>query len=119
MLCRDSMLVRRVVDIFRSEILSSLSQATFCNQLKCCEISPVTMSQGDRDVFDSFRNSCLFSRHSRSNHFLLDVVLIRLRDFLVLILTQIFDVSVRMFRASSSETLTSSMFRFIYSLIRI
>ena len=87
MLCRDSMLVRRVAEIFRSEILSSLSQATFCNQLKCCEISPVTQSQGDRQVFlfDSFRNSCLFSRHSRSNHFLLDVVLIRLRNFLVLI----------------------------------
>ena len=98
MLCRDLTLVRRVAEIYRSKILSFLSQATFCNQLKCCEISPVAQSQGDRDVFlfDRFRNSCLFSRHSRSNHFLLDVVLIRLRDFLVLILRQIFDVSVRM-----------------------
>ena len=53
-------------------------------------------------LFDSFRNSCRFSRHSRSNHFLLDVVLIRLRDFLVLISRHIFDVAVRMFRVSSS-----------------
>ena len=66
MLCRDSMLVRRVEDIFRSEILSFLSQANFCNQLRCCEISLVTQSKGDRDVFlfDSFRNSCLFSPQS-------------------------------------------------------
>ena len=51
MLCRDSMLVHRVEEILRSEILSFLSQATFCNQLRCCEISLVTQSQGDRNVF--------------------------------------------------------------------
>ena len=69
--------------------------------------------------FDSFRNSCLFSRHSWSNHFLLDVLLIRLRNLLILILRHIFDVAVRMFTASSNETFTSSEFRSIYSLIRI
>ena len=45
------MLVRRVAEILRSEILSFLSQATSCIQLRCCEISPVTQGQGDRDVF--------------------------------------------------------------------
>ena len=64
-------------------------------------------------------NSCLFSRHSRSNHFLLDVILIRLRDLLVLILRQIFYVTVRMFTASFNETFTFSVFRSINSLIRI
>ena len=45
------MLVNRDADIFLSEILSFLNQATFCNQLRCCEISPVTQSQGDRVVY--------------------------------------------------------------------
>ena len=70
-------------------------------------------------LIDTFRNSCLFRRHSRSNHFLLDVAFTRLRDFSVLILRQIFDVAVRIFTASANETFTSSVCRSIYSLIRI
>ena len=49
-------------------------------------------------------------RHSWSNHFFLDVFLIRLRDLLILILRQFFDVAVKMFTASSNEM---ASFRFL------
>ena len=52
MRCRDLILVRRVSEIFQSEMLSFLSQGAFCNQSRFSDISPVTQSQRDRDVFD-------------------------------------------------------------------
>ena len=69
--------------------------------------------------FESFRNSCLFKRHSQSNHFLLDDFLIRLYVFLALIFMHSLEVSVRIFIAFSKEIFTFTVFLSIYSLIRI
>lgn len=69
-------------------------------------LSYISRSLEDHDVFDSivsFRISCLFSRHTRSNHVLLDALLIRLKNFLMAKLRQIFDVIVKVFIVSLSE----------------
>ena len=64
-------------------------------------------------LFASFRNSCLFKRHSLSNHFLFDNDLIRLRVLPALIFKQHLAVVIKMFSTFSRD---SSVFSFNLSL---